>query len=147
MHDPSSVAHEIKYPWRKYGKKGTNDFDRSYRETFITIWHRDPEIGGSDDSCGWFTPPFSKELKSIVQSLASDEAREPWFMRKAAKSNDDPLEVERFVFGALVLMSQCMKNRRLIRRDVSLNKITRWAANMTHNNIDSFRGSLCFLSG
>jgi hypothetical protein len=54
MHDPMTVAHEIRYPWRKYGRKGRNDFERNYRECFITIWHVDPETDGSDDSCGWF---------------------------------------------------------------------------------------------
>jgi hypothetical protein len=35
MHDPQTVAFDIKYP-------------------AVTIWHVDPETDGSDDSCGWF---------------------------------------------------------------------------------------------
>lgn len=35
MHDPMTVAFDIKYPR-------------------ITIWHVDPEKDGTDDSCGWF---------------------------------------------------------------------------------------------
>jgi len=69
MHDPMTVAHEIKYPWRAYSSKQIEeraaargvpidhpsiDFERGYRRTFITIWHVDPETDGSDDSCGWF---------------------------------------------------------------------------------------------
>lgn len=69
MHDPMTVAHEIKYPWRAYSRKQIEQrarsrdvtydhpsmaFERSYRETFITIWHVDPERDGTDDSCGWF---------------------------------------------------------------------------------------------
>jgi len=60
MHDPMTVAFEIKYPW-KYRAKPKNgkdyietEFDKNYRESFITIWHVDPEKDGSDDSCGWF---------------------------------------------------------------------------------------------
>lgn len=59
MHDPQTQALVIPYPWRKYGRSGRNDFERSYREPFITIWHVDPcRTNGravrSDDSCGWF---------------------------------------------------------------------------------------------
>lgn len=48
MHDPMTVAFEIKYPW----KTGSKAF--RYHPTAITIWHVDPERDGSDDSCGWF---------------------------------------------------------------------------------------------
>ena len=147
MYDPLTVAFEIRYPWRKYGRKGQNDFDRTYRESFITIWHKDPELHGSDDSCGWFTPPFPKEVKEIVKSLAGDEARDPWFFTTEAKTNDDPILCERLLFGAFMLVSQCLVNRGVIRRNVSIEKATRWAAMATHNSIDNFRNSLCFLSG
>lgn len=46
MHDPMTVAFDIKYPWRQKGS--------DYKPSFITIWHVDPEKDGSDDSCGWF---------------------------------------------------------------------------------------------
>ena len=54
MHDPLTVAFEIRYLWKKYGQRGQTEFERNYRESFITIWHKDPERDGSDDSCGWF---------------------------------------------------------------------------------------------
>lgn len=55
MHDPMTVAHEIRYPWRAYSRaKARGEFERNYRHPFITIWHVDPETDGSDDSCGWF---------------------------------------------------------------------------------------------
>lgn len=45
MHDPMSVAHKIKWPWKnKFGNK----------TPIITIWHVDPEKDGTDDSCGSF---------------------------------------------------------------------------------------------
>lgn len=45
MHDPWSVAFEIKSPFKnKHG----------YRNSLITIWHVDPESDGTDDSCGRF---------------------------------------------------------------------------------------------
>jgi hypothetical protein len=46
MHDPKTVAFEIKNPFIK-DKSG-------YRPSIVTIWHNDPETDGTDDSCGWF---------------------------------------------------------------------------------------------
>jgi len=58
MYDPSTVAFEIKYPWRAYSRAereaSKSEFIKTYRASFITIWHEDPESDGSDDSCDWF---------------------------------------------------------------------------------------------
>ena len=53
MHDPMTVAFELKYPWRVY-RNPRSDFEKEYREAWCTIWHVDPETDGSDDSCGRF---------------------------------------------------------------------------------------------
>lgn len=53
MHDPMTVAHEIKSPFKRKSKFWPD----GYRETLVTIWHVDPEKDGSDDSCGWFKRP------------------------------------------------------------------------------------------
>lgn len=155
MHDPMTLAHEIKYPWHKNPRRPRREdetefsyeFDQQYRETFITVWHVDPEFHGSDDSCGWFTPPFPKEVRDICKSLAVDEAREPWFMALAEKQNADPVLCEQLLFGAFLLVSRCLVNRHVIRRPVSVEKAMRWASDGTHNSIDNFRSSLCFVSG
>lgn len=155
MHDPLTVAFDIKYPWRKYrrsslpssGSPFMQEFNRTYRETFITIWHKDPERNGSDDSCGWFTPPFPEDVREICKSLAWDEAREPWFFALEAKTNQDPILCERLLFGAFIVVSRCLVNRGVIRRPVYVAEATRWAAEATHNGVDNFRNSLCFLSG
>lgn len=59
MHDPMSVAFEIRYPWRAYTKaeraaRPDSEFTQTYRAAFITVWHVDPERRGDDDSCDWF---------------------------------------------------------------------------------------------
>lgn len=51
MHDPLTVAFDIRRPWRD---KPSKTWPKGYRPTLITIWHKDPETDGSDDSCGWF---------------------------------------------------------------------------------------------
>lgn len=61
MHDPSTVAHEILYPWSTKDKYT----GQKRRNLFITIWHNDPLNfkgkcrGRDDDSCGWFSPLYT----------------------------------------------------------------------------------------
>lgn len=75
MHDPSTVAFDIKYPWRKYGRNAKDKWARDCRASFITIWHEDPlKFAGKcgcrdDDSCGWFSPPYSPEERERIQKL------------------------------------------------------------------------------
>ncbi len=48
MHDPMTVAFEILSPFRE---KPSVLFPHGYRAAVVTIWHKDPERDGSDDSC------------------------------------------------------------------------------------------------
>lgn len=41
MHDPRTLAFDVRNPFKKY-------------DSLLRIWHVDPERDGSDDSCGWF---------------------------------------------------------------------------------------------
>lgn len=53
MYDPKSLAFEI-FLGKRERKKPKNKFGNKYRSPIITIWHKDPESDGTDDSCGWF---------------------------------------------------------------------------------------------
>lgn len=82
MHDPMSVAFEIRYPWLAYSKEKRaahpkNDFIQTYRESFITVWHVDPERDGSDDSCDW----FGRKRKLNPRERALYEALDDLFHR------------------------------------------------------------------
>lgn len=66
MHDPKTVAFEI-YLGPKKNKSGR------YRKPFVTIWHNDPEIDGTDDSCRWAFPKVTKEEKEWLQNVAEDQ--------------------------------------------------------------------------
>lgn len=79
MHDPETVAFEIKYPWRAYRNDAPSDFLRTYRNPFITIWHHDPEADGSDDSCGWSAPKLSKNDLALAKELADWEEKRPYY--------------------------------------------------------------------
>lgn len=70
MHDPMTVAHEI-YLGRKKKKNG------HYRSPLFTIWHVDPETRTlgcrDDDSCGWFSPPYTQQEKEVMTKLAEEQ--------------------------------------------------------------------------
>jgi hypothetical protein len=76
MHDPSSVAFEIRYPWRAYSRAHReahpkSEFTQTYRRSFITIWHEDPETDGSDDSCDWFGSrrPLNPRERALYEAM------------------------------------------------------------------------------
>lgn len=144
MHDPLTQAFVIpwRYRWSSLGNKPWR-----YWEPLITIWHKDPERRGSDDSCGWFRPKLNETQREICKNLAYDEARNPWFASLSAKTNPNPVECEALVRGAFLLISNCMRNRKCLSQPVTLEEATMWAAVMVHNPTDNFRSSLCFLSG
>jgi hypothetical protein len=50
MHDPLTLAFQIKRPWPHRATVG----GQRYWPPLVSIWHVDPERDGSDDSCGWF---------------------------------------------------------------------------------------------
>ncbi len=58
MHDPNTVSFEI-YLGRKKRKNG------SYRSPVLSVWHKDPEKDGTDDSCGWFIRPRHADQKIL----------------------------------------------------------------------------------
>lgn len=47
MHSPETLAFEI-----HLGRKRKRNGD--YRTPLLSIWHKDPCLDGTDDSCGWF---------------------------------------------------------------------------------------------
>lgn len=63
MHDPLSVAFEVRNPFGK--KRGLGTY--VYRPPLLTIWHRDPCKGGSDDSCDWFYRHIDKATREYLR--------------------------------------------------------------------------------
>ncbi len=81
MHDPSTVAFDIKRPW-PHKSSGIPGY--RYFPTLFTIWHNDPERDGSDDSCGWFMRARHGDkatLKRIEDAFAFewDSSKMSWF--------------------------------------------------------------------
>jgi hypothetical protein len=70
MYDPLTVAFEIRSPFRD---KPCKLFPEGYRRSLITIWHRDPESDGTDDSCGWTFPRLTKKEIDFCKDLIYNE--------------------------------------------------------------------------
>ena len=138
MHDPQTVAFEIKSPWRS----GRSElFPKGRRQTWITIWHVDPESDGSDDSCGFSRARIPKDVLGELAFSARQEAQYPWFLRAAAAVPPSAVEAECLLRGALLeAAASC-------RLKLSLEEASRLAVRLLHNPVDNLRSSLCFLPG
>lgn len=138
MHDPLTVAWEIRAPWFKQDKhfpKGR------YHPSLVTIWHVDPEADGSDDSCGWSRPRLTAEQRKTVRALAWGEARAPWFQWAYAKTLQSPTDAETLCRAAILQVAGALDLR------VSFEEATAWAIELVHSPMDNIRGSLCFIPG
>lgn len=86
MHDPMTVAFEIKSPFKKRrGLKG-GLLGEGYHPPIVTIWHQDPEVGGDDDSCGWFAPKSTEADRQWAGEFAKNEW-EFWFGERFGSIN------------------------------------------------------------
>lgn len=69
MHDPQTLAWTIPNPF-----KWEKNWDKKWRPTsLIDVWHVDPELRGSDDSCGWgFCKQTDKQMEEM-EKLGREE--------------------------------------------------------------------------
>lgn len=79
MHDPQTVAFDIKIPklWRKK-KHGIRP-----SIYILTVWHVDPQKDGSDNSCDWNNLHFPKAWVEDMSHLSEDAqsaVRMIWWM-------------------------------------------------------------------
>lgn len=138
MHDPNTVAFQIRWPFRSHP---TPMCPEGSRRTLVTVWHRDPEADGSDDSCGWSYPRLTERQRERLKGIAWSEAYEPWFQRIKAKRLEDPVIAECLMRGAVQLVASVLDV------DASWDEICAWACRFVNNPLDNFRGGLCHLPG
>lgn len=64
MHDPMTVAFDIRNPFVRPDKHG-------YRPPLVTVWHVDPETDHTDDSCDWFgrKRPLDEWERELAQAI------------------------------------------------------------------------------
>lgn len=145
MHDPKTVAFEIRYPWKAY-RNPRNDFERGYRRSFVTIWHVDPEADGSDDSCDWFggRKGRSERAEKLLDELVSWELGHQYFTAASLAST----EVEGYGLrqvspgDAFALVTTAMRTIawRLDQRSMD-SALLAECARLACNEHDNFRGS------
>lgn len=133
MHDPMTVAFDIKSPWKRGG----------YRPTLVTIWHVDPEKGGSDDSCGFSFPRLTKAQRSRIRDFAWWEGHDPYFLREASKGWTGSRAEAECLYRALVLLTARALNVRM-----SVDEATRIAISRVHNGgVEDGAKAFCWLPG
>jgi hypothetical protein len=119
MHDPKSVAHEIRSPFKR--KNG-------YRPSIITIWHNDPEKDGTDDSCGWFIrlrhadeEVFEKIVKEFESewdsTYKSDDSGYVYNCGWFSPEGDNILSVQGIVFNMYLYASKIVLHTGNPRKD------------------------------
>ncbi len=168
MHDPQILAFDVKYPWYRYRpwpkryrhsgdrkftwrrmtdeeKQGRNSFwEEGYRDTFIQIWHVDPEKDGSDDSCGWSWPKLTKRQKERLKNSAWTEGHNPHFLRELGKSWTGTVADAESLYRGLVAFVV-----RILRLKFTYDEICRYACEAIHVSVDvgKIGDTYCFLPG
>jgi hypothetical protein len=137
MHDPMTVAFEIRRPWPS--KK-----DRTYYPSLFTIWHVDPETDDSDDSCDWFGRNLTPKAKELVKEMVDWDAKFPYYFT-APSSVLNPTYPTLRSIGAgdclgFVLSIFITAAWRLERRDLSVRDI-RNAVSLAVSNGDNLQHS------
>jgi hypothetical protein len=158
MHDPMTLVWRIRIPlpWfrepkfrtNKAGERVPNRFRMRSCISLVDVWHNDPCSDGSDDSCST-RRRLARAHKDVLESMGSDEAASPWFLRERAKIPASPADAEALLRGALWHVARCLK---LDRWSWSHKRITfawcaRMASELIHNTADNVRSSLCLLPG
>lgn len=119
----------------------THVFDlRIFSWDILTIWHRDPEKDGSDDSCGWCRPKLTAAQKERLKGCAWAEASEPWFFALKAKTRSDAR-------GEQILRSIIAMVNSVLKFGWTWDRICLLANRLYNNHHDNFRSSLCHLPG
>lgn len=78
MHDPMTVAFEIRWPIPKRRVLPNGAIWKDYK-ILISVWHCDPETDGTDDSCGWPWPNLSDRENKIIDEMVEWDLQFPYF--------------------------------------------------------------------
>ena len=128
MHDPKTVAFEIKYPW--WGRRSALS-PNGYRSPFMTIWHVDPETDRSDDSCGWFQPNLTREEIEKIEREVRFELKY-WFEDVGDGTLHPRVCAEAVVYQAFQMIAW-----RVFRKTLKPKHIPD-ILSLTYNHIDNF---------
>ncbi len=134
MHDPLTVAHEIKWPWKnKHG----------YRDSILTIWHKDPEKDGTDDSCGYSRPKLTTGEKEYVKKIAIEQYSQLYARKEALREGKDYANIcyNQDIYGAIYWLWRCFskgKTRWQYGKHLT-NKELQYVYQLATNPVDNFQ--------
>jgi len=114
-----------------------------YRESFITIWHKDPERDGSDDSCGFTYPKLTKKQIERLHNVAWSESRHPHFLAcKSKEWSGTNIEAVSLYEGMVLLVVEALNIK------VGMDFVRRYAVRSIHHaDCVNPGGIFCFLPG
>lgn len=129
MFDPMTVVADIRIPFTRF--------------VLFTLWHHDPCKDGSDDSCGFSYQKLTEAQLRELRCIARDEARNPFFMRCAAKEwNGSAADAETLYRAMLLVVARALRIR------LSAAEATRMAIERVSTAGQfSAAAALCFLPG
>lgn len=114
-----------------------------YHSPFITIWHHDPERGGSDNSCGYSYPRLTKEQIKTLKNASWWEAKYHHFLCCDSKEWEGTYTEAEALYRGLILLV-C----RVLRIRFSWDQVSRMAAESTHVRDGGKAGDMfCFVPG
>lgn len=145
MHDPHTVAFTIKYPWTsRVGIDG-----KPWHDTFITIWHVDPQTDGTDDSCGWFKrarhgdPEVLSKIKNSFDNFWDGEF--DGLFDKTGRPKFSPMSVTLQMFCCAAYIHFGQDHRKAKRfMDRNLYEIIYFAENATDSMYNAIVGTYGF---
>jgi hypothetical protein len=134
MHDPCTVAFEIRRPWPQSTSVLKDGTKWRYYPSIITIWHVDPEKDGSDDSCGWVWPKATEADRALAKELARDEF-EFWLGEYAdSAAGGIPFDAHDIIFWAWARVAAKRTGKRAALSRSEMQRIHLLVAN-PHDNI------------
>lgn len=146
MHDPMTLAFEIKRPWPEPPSALFPDKREPFYPSLVDIWHVDPETDGTDDSCGFVFPKFTKFQLERLKSLAWNEARQPYFLRIWGKQwEGDRAEAEMLYRGLALTVASALDVD-----DYTFDAAAKMASHHVHGGAHGTSDPanvFCFLSG
>lgn len=145
MRDPMTVVCSIPRPWPARQRMPSGGKWHWYWPDFATVWHRDPERDGSDDSCGWSRAKLTEADRALAQELANWESEWPYFFAQPQRVTN-PAYPNLWTIGpgdAAMLMVELWSQIawRLERRELSPREVFH-AMRLGHNPTDNFAASL-----
>lgn len=170
MHDPLTVAFEIRAPWyrhKPWPKKARSDPDpwrlkrewekmpeeirkgrdqhwpNGYRDSLFTIWHKDPELRGNDNSCGFGYVCLSRPQVNTLKNAAWSEGNNPHFLCCREKEWDGTItEAEALYRGLVFLVCRCLHLK------ITFDQAAKYASEAMHIiDTGKFGSQFCFLPG